>query len=423
MSRAAWLVAASIASAPALAQFVPAPADELLDPEKAFRISAQPLDERTVQVEFKIAPGYYMHRDRFSFATESGKPLADVDIPRGKLKEDQFFGKSETFRDLVRIRVPLSPEDAAKGRVNLKVTSQGCADTGVCYVPLEQLVKVSFPGASSTVGEDALAAISGLGNGASRGLDALRTGSARVSWALMAASLAAGLALGWAAAGAPLRWPAAARVLRRPAWRWWAWALALALAGSLFGWLGSLIAGRAGNPWIAAALAPAYVAAAGLWFHWSQRPGESARPVQWLPEATLLAAVLLLAAHRGDAALGAAATLGAGLTASLLPKGRPGPGREMALQGVALAMLAAAAWVAGPTLPDGLRMLAWSAWLFIAAGLLHALDPLPGDAPAAMRLAKIAGVAALVWAVAVFIGAASGARDPLQPFAAWQVRP
>ena len=100
--------------------------DGLLEPEKAFRISARALDRRAVEIEFRIAEGYYMYRDRFSFATESGRRLADVEIPRGKLKEDQFFGTTETFRHLVRMRVPVFAEDAAKGTVTLRVTSQGC---------------------------------------------------------------------------------------------------------------------------------------------------------------------------------------------------------------------------------------------------------------------------------------------------------
>ena len=132
-----------LAAAPAAAQFFGA--DELLDPEKAFRISARALDRRTVEVEFRIARGYYMYRDRFSFATEAGKPLADVQIPRGGIKEDAFFGKSETFRHLVRMRVPVSDEDAVTGDIELRVTSQGCSDLGVCYVPLEQTVRVRLP--------------------------------------------------------------------------------------------------------------------------------------------------------------------------------------------------------------------------------------------------------------------------------------
>ena len=141
---ASLVMVMTLAAGPAAAQLFGG-RDELLEPEKAFRISARALDERNVEVAFKIAPSYYLYRSRFSFATEAGKPLADVEIPRGKIKEDQFFGKQETFRDLVRIRVLVSAEDAGKGAVDLKVTSQGCSDKGVCYVPLEQTVRVSLP--------------------------------------------------------------------------------------------------------------------------------------------------------------------------------------------------------------------------------------------------------------------------------------
>lgn len=120
--------------------------DGLLDPDKAFRISARALDRRSVEVEFRIADGYYLYRDRFSFATAAGEPLADVEIPRGTLKEDPFFGRTQTFRRGVRIRVPVSAQDAAKGSIDLKVTSQGCADVGVCYLPLEQTVRIELPG-------------------------------------------------------------------------------------------------------------------------------------------------------------------------------------------------------------------------------------------------------------------------------------
>ena len=132
---------------PAAAQLFGSP--DLLEPEKAFRISARALDERNVEVEFRIARGYYMYRHRFAFATESGKPIEDAQIPRGEMKEDQFFGKQETFRDLVRIRVPIPAQEAAKGLVSLKVASQGCADKGVCYVPLEQTVRVKLPAAGA----------------------------------------------------------------------------------------------------------------------------------------------------------------------------------------------------------------------------------------------------------------------------------
>jgi thioredoxin:protein disulfide reductase len=118
---------------------------ELLEPDKAFRISARALDARNVEVTFQIAEGYYMYRERFKFASAEGKPLTGVEIPHGKVKEDQFFGKQETFRDFVRIRVPVSTADAAKGSITLNVISQGCADKGICYIPQTQQVKVPLP--------------------------------------------------------------------------------------------------------------------------------------------------------------------------------------------------------------------------------------------------------------------------------------
>src|SRR5213080_2679554 len=94
-------VALALAAGPAAAQLF-GRTPELLEPDKAFRISARALDARNVEVTFKIADGYYMYRERFSFATDDGRPLTGVEIPRGKVKEDQFFGKQETFRDFLR---------------------------------------------------------------------------------------------------------------------------------------------------------------------------------------------------------------------------------------------------------------------------------------------------------------------------------
>lgn len=143
MLKSLVLIAALVAAPAAKAQLFGQP--DLLEPEKAFRISARALDARNVEVTFQIAGGYYMYRDRFSFATEAGKPLADVQLPRGRMKEDQFFGRQETFRDFVRIRVPVSAAEAARGSITLKVTSQGCSDKGVCYIPQTQQVKVQLP--------------------------------------------------------------------------------------------------------------------------------------------------------------------------------------------------------------------------------------------------------------------------------------
>jgi len=60
-------------------------------------------------------------------------------------------------------------------------------------------------------------------------------------------------------------------------------------------------------------------------------------------------------------------------------------------------------------------MLAWAALLVVGAMYLHALDPLPHDAPGFARFWKGVGVLALVAGIALVIGALAGGRDPLQP--------
>lgn len=124
--------------------FAGAQGPELLEPDNAFRVSTRAIDERNVEVRFQIADGYYMYRDRFRFETEQGRLLADAEFPKGQMKVDEFFGKTETYRREVRIRVPISAADANRSSVRLKVTSQGCADVGVCYVPLVQTVEVQL---------------------------------------------------------------------------------------------------------------------------------------------------------------------------------------------------------------------------------------------------------------------------------------
>jgi len=144
MSR--WILAAALlAVAVEVSAVNPA---ELLDPQDAFRISARALDAHTAVLEFRIATGYYLYRDRFRFETEAGKIIANAELPSGKVKEDPFFGRIETYRDYVRIKVPLSDANIAQKRMRLKVISQGCADIGVCYIPQEQWVEVKLDNAS-----------------------------------------------------------------------------------------------------------------------------------------------------------------------------------------------------------------------------------------------------------------------------------
>ena len=117
---------------------------DLLEPERAFSLSARPLDPSTVEVRFAIADGYYLYRDKLKFSIEPGTLAAPPLLPPGKVKEDPFFGSVQTYRGDVVARLKLAaPAPGAK--VTLQAESQGCADAGVCYPPQLQKLALALP--------------------------------------------------------------------------------------------------------------------------------------------------------------------------------------------------------------------------------------------------------------------------------------
>ncbi|MDE4919638.1 MULTISPECIES: protein-disulfide reductase DsbD [Cupriavidus] len=117
--------------------------DDFLPPEQAFRFAARQVDQKTVEVRFDVADGYYLYRERFSFAAQPADvKLGKPEMPAGKVHFDETFGKDmETYRGAVVIKVPVE-QAPADGRWSLVVTSQGCADKGLCYPPMESVYKV-----------------------------------------------------------------------------------------------------------------------------------------------------------------------------------------------------------------------------------------------------------------------------------------
>lgn len=128
--------------------------DDLLDPDAAFAIHMQPGSDGQAEVSWKIAPGYYMYRDRIRFMTDTpGYSLGTPILPEGKIKDDEFFGKIAIFRDQVTARIPVRRTESAGDTFELKAVSQGCADVGVCYPPHTQtaaLTLAAAPAAATT---------------------------------------------------------------------------------------------------------------------------------------------------------------------------------------------------------------------------------------------------------------------------------
>ena len=132
-------VAVLVVALPVLAQVNPLP------PDRAFRFSARLIDARTVEARFMIADGYYLYRDKIHFAVEpAAAGLTEPLLPDGKVKEDQFFGRVETYRGDVIVNLAL--KDPKPGQqIVIAAESQGCADIGICYPPTTHRVTLPVP--------------------------------------------------------------------------------------------------------------------------------------------------------------------------------------------------------------------------------------------------------------------------------------
>ena len=458
MKRLLFLLVLMLATGTALAQ-------ELLEPEKAFRFSARMVAGPAVEVHFAIAPGYYLYRDRLRFAAEGqgAVTLGAPELPPALPHKDEFFGETPIYRKQVSIRVPVHGE----GALRLKVISQGCADVGVCYVPMEsramlQTASLEAPGISP--GPSAPAAAPRVS------LYASDLDIARLLEGNLALALGGFLVLGVLLAFTPCVLPMIpilsgiiagegkslnkARALVLSLTYVLSMAATYAVAGVAAAYAGSLIASYLQNVWVLGAFAALFVALALSMFgfyeislpgflhhrlhetHGRLRGGRIASvAAMGVLSAVIvspcvsapLAGTLLQISRTGDVVLGGAAlfalALGMGLPlvavgvseGALLP--RAGAWTLGVRKFFGVLLLAVALWIVSPLLPAAAEMIAWAVLLIGSAMFLRALDPLPAAASGWWRAWKALGIVSLVAGVALLVGALAGSRDPLRPLA------
>ena len=145
-----WLLAIMMFVSSAWAIVRAAEAD-FLEPEKAFVVTATIESPQTVRLNFAIAKNYYMYRSRFSFAIEPDSvqqsvQLGEPNFPAGKIKHDPTFNQDmELYFNELPIRLPIAawPKGTTPVPFTLKVTGQGCATAGLCYPPMDFLIKLT----------------------------------------------------------------------------------------------------------------------------------------------------------------------------------------------------------------------------------------------------------------------------------------
>ena len=449
-------------------------AQTFLEPERAFRFAARVLDERTVDVEFTVAPGYYLYREKLAFEA-AGAVLGAPQLPPGKVKFDETFRKDvETYRGVLRVAVPVT--QAAAG-FRLIVTSQGCADAGLCYPPMRSGADISLAGfggkasarvlAPGELGEpEANAPGSGPAPAAQPGAgDSARIDAALQSgrfWPVIGVFLIAGVLLSFTPCVLPMLPILSSIIVGQQGGGSRGRSFALAASYSLgmavvytafgiaAGLVGEGLAATLQTPWVLTLFGVALVGLSlsmfgvyelrlpGALIHGVSHSmgrlrgghaasvfamgGVSALIVSPCVVAPLAGALVYLSQTR-DVALGGSAlfALAAGMSVPLLLLGasagallpKAGPWMEGVKRFFGVLLLGVAIWIVQPILPAALGLVLWGALAVFAAVLVW--GPRSTGSRPAWRNA-LAG-ALVVLGLFEWVGAASGAVDPLQPLA------
>ncbi|WP_205833201.1 protein-disulfide reductase DsbD [Azohydromonas caseinilytica] len=436
-------------------------AQEFLAAEQAFELQAVGLDAGQARLQWRIAPGYYLYRERFAVsALPSGQPLQPT-LPPGERKDDPNFGVMEVYHGSVAMQL-----DAA-GAEGLRVTWQGCAEAGLCYPPQTRTVQLAATAAAFVPPGTAAPELEPAQASSTWSLDSdgdiarlLRERS--LAWTLPL-FFALGLALAFTPCVLPMLPLVSSLVVGRQAAPRRALGLSLAFVlpmaatyaamGVAAALAGANLQALLQNRWTALALGALYgVLALGMFGAFTlqlpaalrERLGAASRrqhggapasaaalgvlsallvgPCMTAP----LAGALLYIAQDGRVAQGALVlfSLGLGmglplvlastLGARVLP--RPGPWMEWVKGALGFALLGSAVWMLERAVSAPLALLLWGALLLgVAAALLHRSPAQPAAPAPRAVLARTAALVAGLWGGAMVLGAAAGASDPWRP--------
>jgi thiol:disulfide interchange protein DsbD len=419
-----------------------------------------------------------MYRERFAFATRDGAAtIGEPQLPAGHVKFDQTFNKDvETYRNELTIRIPVKQ---ATGPFELAVTSQGCADAGICYPPMERVYRVSGE-ALRPAGSAAAATTATQQSAAADEPWYERATSADYAQSLLQRGGLLAIAGLYFVAGAvlsllPCSYPMipilsaiiigeGARVTRARGFALsLSYVIGMALVYTALGVAAALIGQSLGawlqSPWVLGVfgvlltifaltlIAGVDIALPQRWQEGMSRASRGRSGGKFAAVAIMgalsalvvgacmtapLFAVLAFIAHTGDAVLGGAAlfSMGLGLGVPLLIVGlgagtllpRAGAWMDGVKVFFGVVLLAAALWIVWPVLGAAATMLLSALWLLIAAASLGLFSgPVVGGS-VWQRLGRGIGAALAVWAAVLLVGLAAGSSDPLRPLAVLAAR-
>jgi thiol:disulfide interchange protein DsbD len=442
---------------------------EFPPPEEVFFPDVFPVDGNTVEIGIRIEPGFYVYKHRITAKSLSPDAQAgQLDLPKGKLKYDEFFGESEVYYNEVIGRLAIARATPEAMELELEVGYQGCADGGLCYLPQTQVMTVALPAAKvisdlSDITTPAAGAAAAPVSEQAR-LAQIITGSS--IWVAVGVFFLAGLGLAFTPCVLPMV-PILSGIIAGEGddvspMRGFTLALSYVMGMAIIYTGAGVAAAAAGmqlqatfnQPWILILFAGLFVfLAIGMFGAYdlqmpssiqSKLAGVSGKQksgtmigafimgalsalVVTACVAPALIAALTVMAQSGDMVRGGAAlfamSLGMGAPlllvgaaqGKLLPKAGPW---MVAIKGAfGFMMLGLAIWMLSRILPGTVTLTLWAVLTFMAGVFMGGLTTFGPEASPAQKMGKGFGVLAMIWGVLMVLGAVTGGSNPLQPLA------
>jgi thiol:disulfide interchange protein DsbD len=434
-------------------------------PEEVFFPDLYAVDGNTVEVGFRIIPGYYLYRDKISVRSLSDNAMAgQLDMPEGKSHFDEFFGESVVYYDEAVSRLTIARASPDAMTLELEVSYQGCADAGLCYLPQTVVLSVELPAATtitdlSSIRPPEQAMVSEQNRLAQLIIDGN-------IWQVIATFFGLGLLLAFTPCVLPMI-PILTSIIAGEGedtspTRGFVLALSYVMGMALIYTAAGVAAAAAGSqvqamfnqPWVLMIFASFFVLLAMAMFggYDLQMPssiqsrlagisgnqkggttvgafimGALSALIVTACVAPALIATLIVMAQTGDLVRGGAAlfAMSLGMGAPLLAVGAaqghllPKAGNWMVAVKSAFGfmLLGLAIWMLRTVLSGGVSMTLWAVLTFMAGVFMGGLTTLTRESSAVQKLGKGFGFLAIVYGLLIFLGAMTGGSNPLQPLA------
>ncbi len=118
-------------------------APDILPVDQAFQLQPVERTERGLKLGWIVSTGYYLYRERIKVEVvePAATKISAPKLPAGEKHHDEHFGDVHIYRGgSIDAEIP---GGKSLGQVRkLKISYQGCSESGVCYPPQTRIVDV-----------------------------------------------------------------------------------------------------------------------------------------------------------------------------------------------------------------------------------------------------------------------------------------